>query len=204
MKIRVLVLCSAVLLLFTSCDTLKRFLSRDLEEEDYTVGELYEDEYVEEVPYVPTPREPQTGAETQGQEGGNATTVMGIALGEGNNAKLYEAIAGWIGTPYRYGGTTKEGVDCSAFVGHIYKEVYGLKLHRVADDMRKDFTLVSRSELSEGDVVFFTNSKGRVSHVGIYLKDDLFAHSSTSRGVIVSRLGDKYWSAHFYKGGKRP
>lgn len=204
MKIRVLVLCSAVLLLFTSCDTLKRFLSRDLEEEDYTVGELYEDEYVEEVPYVPTPHEPQTGAETQGQEGGNATTVMGIALGEGDNAKLYEAIAGWIGTPYRYGGTTKEGVDCSAFVGHIYKEVYGLKLHRVADDMRKDFTLVSRSELSEGDVVFFTNSKGRVSHVGIYLKDDLFAHSSTSRGVIVSRLGDKYWSAHFYKGGKRP
>ena len=121
----------------------------------------------------------------------------------GDNALLYNAIAAWIGTPYRYGGTTKAGVDCSAFVGHIYKEVYGIQLHRVADDMRKDFTLVSRSELAEGDVVFFTNSKGRVSHVGIYLKDGLFAHSSTSRGVIVSRLDDNYWSKHFYKGGKR-
>ena len=73
----------------------------------------------------------------------------------------------------------------------------------MADDIRKDVTLIPRSELAEGDVVFFTNSKGRVSHVGIYLKDGLFAHASTSRGVIISRLDDKYWSAHFFKGGRR-
>ncbi len=187
------------LVLFTSCESLKRFMSRDLEDEDYTVGELYEDEYVEEVPYIPTasPAEPEKGGEKK------PATPLGIEVVPGDNALLYNAVAAWIGTPYRYGGTTKAGVDCSAFVGHIYKEVYGIQLHRVADDMRKDFTLVSRSELAEGDVVFFTNSKGRVSHVGIYLKDGLFAHSSTSRGVIVSRLDDNYWSKHFYKGGKR-
>ena len=186
------------LVLFTSCESVKRFLARDLEEEDYTVGELYEDEYVEEVPYVPAVVPAETGP-----SGEKPASILGIAVGEGDNIQLYNAIAAWIGTPYRYGGTTKEGVDCSAFVGHIYKEVYGIQLHRVADDIRKDVSLITRSELSEGDVVFFTNSKGRVSHVGIYLKDGLFAHSSTSRGVIVSRLDDKYWSAHFYKGGKR-
>ena len=187
-----------LLVCFSSCESVKRFLARDLEEEDCTVGELYEDEYVEEVPYVPAvvPAE----VESRGEK---PVGTLGIPLGEGDNVQLYNAIAEWIGTPYRYGGTTKEGVDCSAFVGHIYKEVYGIRLHRVADDMRKDFTLVSRSELSEGDVVFFTNSKGRVSHVGIYLKEGLFAHASTSRGVIVSRLDDRYWSAHFYRGGKR-
>ena len=187
------------LVLFTSCESLKRFMSRDLEDEDYTVGELYEDEYVEEVPYIPTvsPAEPEKGGEKK------PANPLGIEVVPGDNTLLYNAVAAWIGTPYRYGGTTKAGVDCSAFVGHIYKEVYGIQLHRVADDMRKDFTLVSLSELAEGDVVFFTNSKGRVSHVGIYLKNGLFAHSSTSRGVIVSRLDDNYWSKHFYKGGKR-
>ena len=180
---------------FSSCSTMRSFFSRDLEEEDYTVGELYEDEYVEEVPYVP-----EVGPAAR--EGGRVNP-LGIERGDGVGERLYDAVAGWMGTPYLYGGTTKAGVDCSAFVGHIYKEVYGIQLHRVADDIRKDVTLIPRSELAEGDVVFFTNSKGRVSHVGIYLKDGLFAHASTSRGVIISRLDDKYWSAHFFKGGRR-
>ncbi|MBQ3983350.1 MAG: C40 family peptidase [Bacteroidales bacterium] len=179
---------------FTSCDTVKRFLSTDLEEEDYSLGELYVDEYVKEVPYVPTPSEE---AKAEGR-----VNSLGIEREEGDNEALYDAIQSWIGTPYRYGGTTKAGIDCSGFVGNIYQEVFNKKLQRVANDMQQDCTLISRSELKEGDLVFFTNSKGRVSHVGIYLKNDIFAHSSTSRGVIISRLGDSYWSKHFYKGGR--
>jgi len=179
---------------FSSCDAVKRFLSTDLEEEDYSLGELYVDEYVKEVPYVPTP---SAEAKAEGR-----VNSLGIERSEGDNEDLYNAIQSWIGTPYRYGGTTKSGVDCSGFVGNIYQEVYNKKLHRVANDMQQDCTLISRSELKEGDLVFFTNSKGRVSHVGIFLKDDIFAHSSTSRGVIISRLGDSYWSKHFYKGGR--
>lgn len=177
-----------------SCDTVKRIMSNDLEEEDYTVGELYVDEYVKEVPYV---------ASEETRRKGNLN-ALGIERGPNDNEKLYDAIQRWIGTPYRYGGTDKNGVDCSAFVGHIYKEVYNIKLHRVANDIQKDVTLIDKNDLSEGDIVFFTNSKGRVSHVGIYLKEGLFAHSSTSRGVIVSRLNDSYWSKHFYKGGSTP
>jgi lipoprotein Spr len=165
-----------------------------LEEEDYSVGQLYVDEYVSEVPYVPTP-----SAEAKAAGRVNA---LGIERSPDDNEQLYDAIEAWMGTPYKYGGTTKEGVDCSAFVGHIYQEVYQRRLHRVANDMQQDATLITKSELREGDIVFFTNSKGRVSHVGIYLKDGLFVHSSTSRGVIISRLDDSYWSKHFYKGGR--
>ena len=180
--------------LFTSCEAVRNFLSRDLEEEDYSVGQLYVDEYVAEVPYVPTP-----SAEAKAAGRVNA---LGIERSPDDNEQLYDAIEAWMGTPYKYGGTTKEGVDCSAFVGHIYQEVYQRRLHRVANDMQQDARLITKSELREGDIVFFTNSKGRVSHVGIYLKDGLFVHSSTSRGVIISRLDDSYWSKHFYKGGR--
>lgn len=180
--------------LFTSCEAVRNFLSRDLEEEDYSVGQLYVDEYVSEVPYVPTP-----SAEAKAAGRVNA---LGIERSPDDNEQLYDAIEAWMGTPYKYGGTTKEGVDCSAFVGHIYQEVYQRRLHRVANDMQQDARLITKSELREGDIVFFTNSKGRVSHVGIYLKDGLFVHSSTSRGVIISRLDDSYWSKHFYKGGR--
>lgn len=179
---------------FSSCETIKKFMAQDLEEEDFVVGELYVDEYVKEVPYVPTPSEE---AVEQGR-----VNSLGIERSEGDNERLYDAIQTWIGTPYLYGGTSREGIDCSGFVGQIYKEVYDIRLHRVANDIQLDVTLISKSELKEGDIVFFTNSKGRVSHVGIYLKDDMFVHSSTSRGVIISRLGDSYWSKHFYKGGR--
>lgn len=188
-------ICLAAILMFASCESVKRFLSRDLEEEDYSLGELYVDEYVKEVPYVPT-------VSDEARRSGNVN-ALGIERGPDDNEELYNAIQTWMGTPYRYGGTDKNGVDCSGFVGHIYRKVYNINLHRVANDMQEDVTLISKSDLREGDIVFFTNSKGRVSHVGIYLKDGLFVHSSTSRGVIISRLDDKYWSKHFYKGGRR-
>lgn len=182
------------MVLFTSCDAIRHFLSTDLEEEDYKVGELYVDEYVREDPYVPV---------VKPQESVMGVTALGLPLGEGTQVELHDAIAAWIGTPYLYGGTTKAGVDCSGFVGNIYQQVYFRRLNRVANDIfQKDCEALSRSELREGDLVFFTNSKGNISHVGIYLADGIFAHSSTSRGVIISQLSDSYWSKHYYKGGR--
>ena len=115
---------------------------------------------------------------------------------------LYEAINSWLGVPYKYGGTDRNGIDCSAFVGAIYKEVYGITLNRTANDMTRNVNFIPRSQLREGDLVFFKNSNGKVSHVGIYLKDNLFAHSSTSNGVSVSSLENTYWKKHFYKAGR--
>ena len=169
-------------------------MSRDLEDEDFIIGQLYVDEMVKETPVI-AQRVEKT---RQGKE----KNALGLTYSAGDNQQLYEAINSWLGVPYKYGGTDRDGIDCSAFVGTIYRQVYGINLNRTANDMLRDVKLISKSQLKEGDLVFFTNSKGKVSHVGIYLKEDLFAHSSTSNGVSVSRLDNSYWQKHFYKGGR--
>ena len=182
---------------FSSCNAVKRFLSTDLEDEDFIIGQLYADEYVEEPEFKPCRSKPTSASTPQ-----KPTGKCGVELTDKDNKALYGAIDAWYGTPYQYGGCSKDGVDCSCFVGHIYQEVYGLTLHRVAADIAKDVTFISRDKLREGDIVFFTNSNGKISHVGIYLKEDMFVHSSTSRGVMVSSLDNSYWKQHFYKGGR--
>ncbi len=182
-------------LLLTSCDVLKGFMSRDLEEEDFIIGQLYVDELVPETPVIAKPV--KSAATTS-----NRTNPLGLDYSPNDNQQLYQAINSWLGVPYKYGGTDRSGIDCSAFVGTIYKQVYGVTLHRSANDMLRDVTLITKSQLREGDILFFTNSKGKVSHVGIYLKEQLFAHASTSNGVSVSSLENVYWTKHFYKGGR--
>ncbi len=184
-------------LLLNSCQSLKQFMARDLEDEDFIIGQLYVDEVVNETPVINSPVEPKPRVSDD-----DCNNALGLECDDDDNAALYEAVNSWLGVPYRYGGTDRSGIDCSAFVGNVVKQVYGISLHRTANDMLGDVTLVTKSQLKEGNLVFFTNSKGKVSHVGIYLKDGLFAHSSTSNGVSVSRIDDTYWSRHFYKGGR--
>lgn len=187
------ILLSAVCMLLTSCDALRNFLSRDLEEEDFIIGKLYVDEVVNETPVI---------ARKVEQKSNDHTNPLGLTYNADDNRKLYEVVNSWLGVPYKYGGTDRNGIDCSAFVGTVYEEVYSVTLHRTANDMLRDVTLIAKAQLAEGDILFFTNSKGKVSHVGIYLKEGLFAHASTSNGVSVSRLDDTYWSKHFYRGGR--
>ncbi|WP_313375012.1 C40 family peptidase [Chishuiella sp.] len=106
----------------------------------------------------------------------------------------------YIGTPYRYGGTTRNGIDCSAFVRSVF-ETFNKDLPRVSADQAKEGVKISTEEAKEGDLVFFaTRGRGRVSHVGIVHgrnKEGVleFIHSSTSKGVMVSSLDDRYWGA---------
>lgn len=196
-RIFFIVFCVVTSMSFSSCDAIKRFLNTDLQDEDYIVGQLYADEYVKEQPIRPNTNSGNT------PPAGTPGHSTGITLNDKDNPKLYAAIDSWYGTPYQYGGCTTSGVDCSCFVGNIFKTVYGATLHRTANDIQKDMSkFVSRNNLREGDIVFFTNSNGKVSHVGIYLKDDLFVHSSTSNGVSISSLENSYWKKHFYKGGR--
>lgn len=107
-----------------------------------------------------------------------------------------------VGTRYRFGGTSAEtGFDCSGFVSYLFREEAGLRLPRSTRDMiNMDAPLVSRTELEPGDVIFFNDrGRGRVSHAGIYLGDDRFIHSSSSRsgGVRVDSLNDSYWSRSY-------
>ena len=107
-----------------------------------------------------------------------------------------------IGTRYRFGGVSaKTGFDCSGFVGFLFKEEAGIQLPRSTREMiNLDAPLISRNELEPGDVIFFNNrGRGRVTHAGIYLGDDQFIHSSSSRsgGVRVDSLDDSYWKRSY-------
>lgn len=110
---------------------------------------------------------------------------------------------GWMGAKYVYGQASKTRTDCSGFVMQVYKGYYNIALDHSSSGMYKDSrgSKVSRGSLREGDLVFF-GSFWKIDHVGIYLKGDRFIHASTSKGVIISPMNDKYWS-HKYQGGRR-
>ena len=107
-----------------------------------------------------------------------------------------------VGTRYRFGGSSAStGFDCSGFVGYLFKEEVGLELPRSTREMiTLDAPRVQRDELEPGDVIFFNNrGRGRVSHAGIYMGDNRFIHSSSSKsgGVRIDSLQDSYWSRSY-------
>jgi lipoprotein Spr len=118
-----------------------------------------------------------------------------------SNLTLYSFIDEWWGTPYRYGGKTKSGVDCSAFTGALVKDVFGITLPRTAREQYGFCEKILMDDLQEGDLVFF-NTRGGVSHVGVYLGNTYFVHSSVHDGVTISSLNDKYYNSKFILGGR--
>ncbi|MDR2139591.1 MAG: C40 family peptidase [Tannerella sp.] len=122
-----------------------------------------------------------------------------------DNLQLYDMVAGWIGTPYRMGRSSRKGTDCSGFVSVVYKTVYGKELARTSAAMwRLNCRPVANpANLREGNLVFFHTTKNAKlpSHVGIYLKNRKFAHASTSRGVTVSSLDEPYYRNRWLSGG---
>ena len=120
---------------------------------------------------------------------------------EVKNTKMFEFIDDWYGTPYRLGGTTKNGVDCSAFSQFLFASVYGLNIPRTAREQYSLTNRISRTELKEGDLIFF-NTHGGVSHVGVYLQNNKFVHASTSGGVMISDIFEEYWVRRFIGVGR--
>lgn len=108
----------------------------------------------------------------------------------------------YIGAPYKYGGNTSSGFDCSGFTVKVYEE-NSYKLPRISSDQANTGDKISVKEAEPGDLVFFATSGGsKVSHVGIVhdIGDDgeiKFIHASTSKGVIISSLNEKYWNKAF-------
>jgi len=120
---------------------------------------------------------------------------------EVKSTKMFEFIDDWYGTPYRLGGTTKKGVDCSAFSQFLFASVYGLNIPRTAREQYKLTDRISRTQLKEGDLIFF-NTRGGISHVGVYLQNNKFVHASTSGGVMISDIFDEYWIKKFVGVGR--
>lgn len=120
------------------------------------------------------------------------------------NESLMDFVKDWEGTPHRMGGNTKKGVDCSGFVIQAYLQVYDQSFTgRRAEDLFWETKPVKREDLKEGDLVFFKISGRRIDHVGVYLSNDNFAHTSSSRGVMISNLNEPYFDKRFFMGGRK-
>ncbi|PIE51496.1 hydrolase [Candidatus Fermentibacteria bacterium] len=115
--------------------------------------------------------------------------------------RMQAEIDSWMGTPYVYGGVSKNGVDCSGFTQAVYRSI-DIEIPRRASRQAVAATNVSRGNLKYGDLVFFNTSGSGISHCGIYLGNGEFVHSSTSRGVVKDLLSHPYYASRFVQGGR--
>lgn len=110
----------------------------------------------------------------------------------------------YMNTPYKFGGNSMNGIDCSAFTQTVFRDALAINLNRSAREQYKQGEVIAeRNQLKFGDLVFFnTRRRVRPGHVGIYIGDNLFAHASTKQGVTISSLDHNYYSAR-YMGARR-
>jgi murein DD-endopeptidase / murein LD-carboxypeptidase len=127
--------------------------------------------------------------------------IMGVALSTTSNVKLFQFVYDWIGTPYRFGGSSKNGVDCSAFTKELYSKVFNMDIKRSSRDIFTMVSPVKKEDLKEGDIVFFKIHSSQITHVGVYLGNNRFVQSANG-GVKISNLDDDYYSHYFFKGGR--
>lgn len=104
----------------------------------------------------------------------------------------------WLGTPYRFGGVSRKGIDCSGLVMQMYKKLFNIRLPRSTSRQARVGTIVSRGQWQPGDLVFFRPPK-RARHVGIYLGGGEFVHTSSSRGVMISHMDENYWRKAYWQ-----
>jgi len=130
--------------------------------------------------------------------------TLGLHLAHTENKGLLQTVTDWLGTPYSYGSNSRRGTDCSGFVSQVFKKVYGITLKRSSRSMFSTVQRVAKTDMKAGDLVFFRHGKGAIYHVGIYLKDNKFAHAACNGGVMVSSLDQPYYHHNFYSAGRVP
>lgn len=119
-----------------------------------------------------------------------------------SNEDIISSAKQHIGVPYKFGGTTTSGFDCSGYVNYVFDQ-FDISLPRSSADMYTKGEAVQKADLQAGDLVFFETYKKGASHVGIYIGDNQFIHASTSKGVITSSINDPYYWGSRYLGAKR-
>lgn len=128
--------------------------------------------------------------------------TLGLQLAHTENKSLLQTVIDWVGTPYRYGASSRQGTDCSGFVTRVFQQVYGITLQRSSRSMFSRVQRVAKTEMQPGDLVFFRHRGGAIYHVGIYLKNGKFVHSACKGGVMISSLGEAYYQRNFYAAGR--
>jgi cell wall-associated NlpC family hydrolase len=120
---------------------------------------------------------------------GRITTTQYIRLGQ--------ILQKYLGKPYAGSSKWEQGLDCSKFTRDVFREYNDTRLPRTAEDQFKAGKKANRRRLKFGDLVFFRTDGSGISHVGVYIGYNEFIHASSSRGVIISGLGESYWAQRF-------
>lgn len=127
--------------------------------------------------------------------------IMGVNDRDIENGRLYAFIDQWMGTPYKFGGLDKDGIDCSGLAFLLEQQVYGITIPRMTS---KQITVIKRKyeeDLHEGDLVFFDFDGKQFSHVGVYLQNGYVVHASSRKGVMIIRLRDPSMYKYFSRAG---
>ncbi len=133
-------------------------------------------------------RSPPRTSSTSARATTRSVTAQPVTL----NDQLTQHYQDWQGVPYRWGGQSRNGIDCSAFVQQTLQSVMGLDLPRTTELQRQKGYGITASNAIAGDLVFFKTGKN-VQHVGVYMGSNKFLHASQSKGVAISRTDDTYW-----------
>ena len=104
----------------------------------------------------------------------------------------------WLGSPYRFGGNSLHGIDCSSLVQQVFKNSFNIPLPRTTRYQVQKGYSIKKKHLKVGDLVFFKTGKSS-RHVGIYMGNDEFFHVSTSKGTKISSLSNPYWKKHYWQ-----
>lgn len=143
----------------------------------------------------PTDEQVQAPAPTQETQSEDQEAPMTEA--QQIEARLRSIAEPWMGVPYRFGGESRDGVDCSGLTQALYQEAFDIELPRTTGTQVNRGSPVERSQMRAGDLVFFRTADQQ-KHVGIYLDDREFVHASSSEGVTVSPLTLNYWQDHYW------
>lgn len=118
------------------------------------------------------------------------------------NMPLYAEVSLWLGTPYRYGGMSRHGTDCSGFTMQVFRKVYKKKTPRSTSGLGKaNYPKIAKRNLQTGDIILFATGKKKkeVTHAGIYLKNGIFIHASTSKGVMTNHIEEDYYKKRWIR-----
>jgi cell wall-associated NlpC family hydrolase len=202
------------IIILTGCSTSKKANSSTSGETSQPVVRLKQPKYADDGPSAATGKTVKKGSSADDnsriekseksfdQLQFKYAILLDVPVEEVADEKLFTFIESWYGTPYRYGGFSKDGVDCSGFTQALMSNMYQLNLPRISAEQYNQSKRISKKELKEGDLVFFKTNGSSISHVGVYLRNNKFVHASTSSGVMINDLNDDYYARRFAGSGR--
>ena len=145
---------------------------------------------------------PKTRYSNISEEEKKNSSTQSLGLSTNQNIRFGSILQSYLGLPYAGKSKHEKGLDCSGFTSEVFKKYDNIKLPRTSKDQFNYGTQISKSSLKYGDLVFFRTEGNKISHVGIYLEKNKFIHVSSSYGVIISSILEKYWNQR-YVGARR-